>query len=464
MMAMKGKIDPKKMNIIIFVFIMAIICSLILFIVRPKFNKFSPTTDNGKRFVKNKKGSKHNKIVVGNSDIILLADRGNPRKLGSNDFHIVGDISGRRIEFQYLTIDGTSLKDDPILISEPYPYCQTEFPNREAISPFNMRNLIEGKDQSSYYFMNIANKKNQWYFMKIVIDKKTKEIEVQERKILQNVWNDDYITDIDSSGKQIITNNGSIIDICTRKETELNSSKNFHYDDTRVTLEKVAESFLVKGAVFLNDGSLFLQGEGNRINSGMKNNFVNLLIINKLREDSNNNSITDGSLNDESKIVKSGIFEPGPIYRNEWISPIGLSRDGDRVAFQALYPDEKNATQSLWLSIYSIESGNIENIVEIQTDKKDFIQLNERFIRWCPLSQSDLIAVYTCGKLQIINVKEKRIVKVIGKNSIKSLRWSNDGNRIGLLTTMGELYIYDIRKMLLQKVIEDKDFFDFFWI
>ncbi len=471
MMATKRKIDPIKRNIIIFVFIMVIICSLILFMVRSEFNRPIPQPDYEKKFTKDNNEKIVNKTdekAVGNSDIILLSDRGNPKVLSesseSNDFHIAGDISKRRIYFQGFKINGSSLKQSSIIVSEPYPYCQTEFPNREAINPFNMRNLIKGKDQYSYYFMNVANKKNQWCFMKITIDRKTKAIKVEDRRILNDIWNYDYFTDIDSSGKLIIANNGLIIDINTGKEIEFNSDMNFYYDSKRVALENIAESLLVKGAIFLNDGSLFLQGEGNRTRHGIKNDCENLLIINRMRKDTNIDSTTNDNLDNQSKIIKSGIFEPGPIYRNEWISPIGLSKDGDKVAFQALYPDEKNASQSLWLSIYSIGSGNIENVVEIRTDEKNYIQLNERFIRWCPLSQSDLIAVYTCGKLQIINVKEKRIVKVIENNSIRSLRWSNDGNRIGLLTTKGELYIYEIQKALLKKIIEDKDLFDFFWI
>lgn len=430
-------------------------------------------------------------------DIVVLADRENPRDINGSYEKLKPLVKNRRIDFVGINCAG---KKKSSLMSYPYPYTQLENSDPPAL-----RNLVGNSDGTMYRFVNRGDRQDEYISLEIKKDypkiayeiskttssaaskirswvnwnKSEKAIEKKYeitinpcKSILGSNFEDTCFTDINSYGDIIMMNSG--LTILTYKGTVFPSYNKyfmeslFEYNGKKVELKDVIFDFpYIFGAVFLDDKTIVYQAPGKEEKSAgnkLKLN-INVLIFYS----------TDGVKT--NRIIESGFSPITPVYVENHICPLDISPDKKMVAFLSCYQVKSKRYPELWLSVWSVETNRIDKILSVNSD----LSFGTSLI-WCPDKNSPLIALTMDNSLKIIDYRKKRIIKSFPNIDIKNARWSPDGSKIAFLTCTKYiangspvapelkaekpacLWVYNIRNDKLERIAEDADYFDFFWV
>lgn len=166
--------------------------------------------------------------------------------------------------------------------------------------------------------------------------------------------------------------------------------------------------------------------------------------------------------------------------------PICISPDGKKAALLIRYetPDYKwfDADPApVWLCTIDLKSLNVSKITTLNTNVK-FGFSNYLPLIWHSYKDTDYVCLsipaysYNIDDLTpkhvslLVDIKNKKIIKRWPWLS-KSMRWSPDGKLLGMLSQeyidkqeVQKLYIYNPETDNLAKIIQNNDWFDFFWI
>lgn len=433
--------------------------------------------------------------INSNIEIVILADRNNPRERN-------GVYEEKKQKAQKRSIDfiGVNCIDDKknSILTYPYPYVEIESTDYPTL-----RNLVGNKDGNLFWFVNPGDKQGEYITLEIkkeypktayeiskttssavskirslvnwqksekAIEKKY-EITINPGKtIVGSNFEDSRFTNLDSYGDRIMMNNG--LTIQTYRGTVFPSYKtcflesSFEYNEKKVILKDVIFDFpYIFGAIFLDDKTIIYQAPGkeekNTIDK-LKDN-INVLLFYS----------PDGSKN---RIIESGFSPITPVYVENHICPMDISPDRKKIAFISRYSDKSKNPPKLWLSIWNMETDTVEKILPLNASL-----VLDTLITWCPGDNSQLIAFVSVDSFDIIDIKKKKIVRSFRKVNIKSARWSPDGNRIAFLShtkyvvtdnimpklkaeNPASLWIFDVKNNKLEHMAEDADYFDFFWV
>lgn len=336
------------------------------------------------------------------------------------------------------------------------------FPAKGTRYRRKLRNLLESGDGNKWFFMESIHSRKKWCCIEIDYDSKRGKFNLKtllndEVIFFKNDNNSsggylgdyDYPDDfrfvgVDSRNENLLTNQCFIVNIPEKKAEILNflpSCKN--------SILNKDEMFEFTGAAFAGDRRVIHQWI---IDPSQRNN---LSIIDLEKKET-------GVVN-----VGYGYIHLSLVY----LMPIGVDKDGSRVAF--LTVDNKNRDGSLdnrriSLKMMDIQTEKITKIIDLPEGTR-FCASREGdhpILKWSPLADSDQLVFTTLTTgLMLINVRDKKVQKDLQiKSTPKSIRWSPDGKKIGILGRDGALYIYDLEKDTLEKVMEDSDYFDFFWV
>ena len=377
------------------------------------------------------------------SQIVVLADRRNNKSDKSN-------FSKRKIELLKVSFnDKKVLKfKQEIIIDFPY---NTESNRSDPLTHRKLRNLMKGNGEYEYFFIDVINAttsnsklaKYQLHFFtppgKTLLSKK---------EIVRNppAAEECYFTGLNSRLGFLLFNIGWVTDI-----SSLNESRKYS------KIRRLGKTPHWKGfagnARFLKDGSIIT------LNSLSESSVVNEALVHQnLLEFKPVGRLT-------GKTLRHG-YSPNShlgIIKSEYSSPLALSPDDKVAGFFALLPEEDTKRNYSWFCLWNIEKDSADNIVRI----------NEGFIKnfgpdgilWNPDLDNHIVALFTGKEFLIIDYKQKKIKKsFLSGACLKSMRWSPDGNRLGILDFDGSFYVYDMEKDSVEKIFQDNDYFDFFWI
>lgn len=374
--------------------------------------------------------------------IITLSDVGKPEEAGT--FKLMGDVSKRRILFDLLTFKKDSSEiEKKFLYVFPYPY---KMLGDESV-PNRLRNLLECRNKGEWFFYNQAEDEYHFKSFKIKYDDEKNRLmldDIRDKKDASLYG--EYFTGMGPENKSLLDQWGS-----------------FRIFDGEDPLRKYAQNVKLMqslkgpatGASFLNETDIVWQSAGNdEIKVGRFALLSNILLINSPEEKN-------------IKILKSGLFPLRLSYKENEMSPIGVSPEGKEIAFCALYPNDQKSDAHLWLTVWKPFENSVDKIVSLPSmEKKENIYSlgsYEKFISWCPDSRKRLVAVSSYQGIFIIDTAGKKILKMIDCGDVWSIRWSPDGEKLGVIRK-GNLFIYDLKRDSLIIADEGEKYFDFFWV
>ena len=371
-----------------------------------------------------------------NSQLILVADRENPRVDAKIKY---GDMNYDERKIELIKIEykenGYFRKKSKKLI--PYPY-SNRF-DRYHFTFGKFRNLINNVENSNSYFFNMANTEDEWAVFKIGYNFWTDKIYATDLvKIKNNQFLRDYnIVGVDSTGKNFLIQDGGEL----------------HLSEAKISRNGILGSkikFFSCGAKYQGDHSIITQGMNLDSSKESKSFYPNIL------------SRSSNKVN-ESKFIESGylhiMFLGSDPYPN---TPLALSADKNRVIFLAYYHG-KSPSYELWICSWNINNNTIERILKIQ-DNTWRVYKSESII--CnPDIDRNLFAANLTNGILIVDMDKKKITKTITDlEECRSIRWSRDGKKLGILDTKGKLYLYCLDNDKYSMIDQDQDYFDFIWI
>ena len=375
-------------------------------------------------------------------EVFAVADRYEyNRDMGINKY------KERKIEFVPISISKKMIVKKNVT-SFPFPYWSDCWNDSQKI-----RNLIENRDKTAWYFIEHTFSEVNWYCNKINYCQGKQELKFTD------IYNNDKLSDFLSAryknlhfigiikdGEILLTNNGDIINLKEKERGRLHNP---------FLPENYSGYYL--GISVVKKDLVFLQWA----DSETMENYIG---IGTLRNGCENSFKVDFAPSHQSFIFSS---------------PIGVNVSSDKIVFLA-YKDrgEKNKfPNDLELCIFTLENQTINKVIDLP-EGLDVLETRDTsvqpFLKWCPLTDSSLVimenisykgSIFEPADLFIIDTEKKEVKKKIKKSFIsKSLRWSPDGKKIGFLSWDGELFVYDLEKDKLEKIVEDKEYFDFFWV
>lgn len=392
-------------------------------------------------------------LASSNNCIIIVADRNReflpPNQNESIKFAEIDhksnyDYKYRNIAFTLVNVNSGKIKRD--IHSFIFPFESVRFYKKK------LNNLIvNSKNSDIMFFFEHTNSFDKFLCVKIKVKENLKIA-------LTCIIDDDYIlkqingekgkyscfdsirySGIDTSGEKIISN-FNIINIRDKRQinyelTDINGSRTFN------------ELVTIISSSYLNDQKFMIQV------AGIDNK--NYLVF----------------VDDSGKCKKNIRYDYClPQYPVNYIYPTGVSCKGDKIVFisnNQVYKNEKGP-KVIRLTEFDIANNEFRNIIDfdyypgiIPNERSDY----DTIMKFCPKNNSLLVAANLTSPTIIIDIDKKKIIRRIETTSIvKSLRWSPDGKKIGILDWDGELYIYDLEKDFLKKIAEDQDYFDFIWV
>lgn len=339
-----------------------------------------------------------------------------------------------QLKFNLISIHKNKEVKNKQIYSLKYPYNGDGYD--EGVKG-KLRNLIEGKQGNVWYFYNIITPDYKWLYFKIKYSIDSKTIEILDiTKKDHGASKGIFVTGIDSTGENIL------LQMAVFQRIKENSQEHFHFP-------KMDFSYLPPtGSLLLNDDNLIGQAPTE------KRDYLNKHPENVLFMASNDKNKT--------KFIKEGFFVSTVSYRDDFMTPLGASPDGKEVAFWVLFQGKEHL--DLWLSIWNTENNKITKVLIPKGGNQDCLNIKgERFIKWNPKKDLNILAITIDNSLRIVNIKDKTELLIIDNVELQSVRWSEDGRKLGFLTN-GVISIYDIYNKTIKKVAEDQDCFDFFWI
>lgn len=374
------------------------------------------------------------------TQLIIAADRGRPT-IDPKKSIMDHDFGKRKVEFIKLECIGSKILSRKTKKIVPYPYHNESDCDRNSHGSF--RNLIEGNEKGSHYFFNMAGwTDNQWKLFKIRYNIYIDKLDTDGLSDVE-FWcygTKMIFTGVDEQGKCILSQHG---EFC------LFELKN------RISRYKVSKNR------FLHIGSFGAIYSGNDIiihqelimdNSGdIDRFFPNVLTISSVDES-------------QCKRIKTGYLHRGFMHTDPYPNaPMAISPDKNCVVFLAFYPEESNDGKIIRMCAWDIKNNTVRKIMTFPFDiwslhKPSAIVFN-------PDADKNLLAADTSDGIFLIDIKKCKITKTISDiDECRSLRWSPDGKKLGVMTGDGKLYVYNLKKDNLKLLARDADYFDFFWV
>ena len=381
------------------------------------------------------------------NSIIILKDN---NKHGSEMENSKATNGG--IELSLVNI-GKNFVDNKHIASFPFKYNNTDF-NRER----RLRNLISDKNQTSWYFFEFTEQVYNWDFYKIEYDMTRNKVNItrllnsarlttEDKKSRYSDFDYNYVyryTDINEKKEEILSNQCDIINL-----------RDKIYKHLGIQILADRETIIsYSDAKFLNEQCVVFQ----LVEYPSFKNWVGFY------------QLSSG----KTACLEAGY---GLVHQSLiFLSPIDINRTTGDVAF--FYRKEKNESnftsdQGLILATTNKKNMKVANILKLP---ENYHIPPSRYgidaiMKWCPKADSSIVAIANIFPINLninlilVDMHKRRIIKELKADfETISLRWSPDGKKIGILSREGKMYIYDLEKDSLDKIAEDKDYFDFFWV
>lgn len=374
------------------------------------------------------------------TQLIIAADRGRPTKDPRINY-LDYDYSKRRVEFIKLDCMDGKVRSRKTKGVVPYPYPNEFDCDRNSHGSF--RNLIDGNEKGSYYFFNMAGwKDDQWKLFKVryniwidtVNTGRLSEMKYPEYNYLRS------FTGVDSRSKNILSHNCELY--------------LFDFDDRTLRNSvdgKVTKDFWGCGARYSGDETIIYQGLIDDASEEIDGYYPNILYI----------SSVDISL---CKNIRTGYLHCGFMHTDPYPNaPMAISPDKNCVVFLAFYPEESNDGKIIRMCAWDIKNNTVRKIMTFPFDIWSLYKPSA--IVFNPDADKNLLAADTSDGIFLIDIKKCKITKTISDiDECRSLRWSPDGKKLGVMTGDGKLYVYNLKKDNLKLLARDADYFDFFWV
>ncbi len=331
-----------------------------------------------------------------------------------------------------------------------------------------LRNLIQNSAGNKWFFFESTNSDKNWDCLEICLDKgKNKYIFnklISDEKIVINSFENEpkgnlvdfhepdicRLSSIDDKYNYLMFNQGYLINISKKTANSLSFLPSNTADNALLD-----NNLEFSWGIFINKKRIALQW----MTFPDCKNYLSIIEANNVN----------------LKTLNVGY---GPAH-NRWIYilQIDVDKNREKVAFLTTVKrnkEELNNEERISLKILETDNMLIKELIDIPIHYR-LLPSNTGIItilKWSPNNISSLLALDNIANIKsdetnlfVINEKTNKIVRSKSKNfKTKSLRWSPDGKKIGLLSWDGALYVYDIEKDTLDKIAEDQDYFDFFWV
>ncbi len=318
-----------------------------------------------------------------------------------------------------------------------------------------LNNLIGNKDGYNWLFFEYTDSSSKWLCMKISFDNIKKKMNfkemivnmpiIYENQNQNGVYFDsdsNYIfPEMDSMGEKILTYSSCIINI---KDCKMHFLPELC--DDKGIFNKID-----MGSAFINDNEIITQSisEVESYTGYFEKSKSYISIVN-----------LNGTL---KKQIQKGYGKISLI--RSYYFPIDVSIDSSKAAF-TFYNDLSSENNRMAIGVLNLINNNIEELSVLPENST--ISTNrwntKCIIKWCPVKEPHLMALANfSNEILIVDVEKKGIIKKLNFE-VKSLRWSPDGKKIGFLSREGKMYVYNLEKDSLDKISEDSDYFDFFWV
>ncbi|MCE1247816.1 MAG: hypothetical protein LWY06_14335 [Firmicutes bacterium] len=351
------------------------------------------------------------------------------------------DYKNRKI---YLyAIDGSSLNNKKLIYMKGYgKFSDLQFMNERVElvdNPDNTLWKVYSEDQNfDVKFLTSID------FVRkgLQIGRLTKGLHVDSERIL--------FTNISSDGKFIMTHFGDVLSEALPQGFFF-TGKYYKIDGNLDTSKDEIPS--AYGSILIDDNHSVLQAQGKEVTVKNANSYFQ------------ENEIYFVSKTSLSYVVNDGIF-PGSNNMSISNIPLGLSPEKDKLAYWVYVQEEKGGV-ALWLSTIGVSDKRQERIVKLLNNSwkrncSEYWDLKNQ-IQWSPDPSRPLIATTVEGKIIIVDVNAKKIIREIAIKMPRSLRWSSDGKKLGFLID-DMIYSYNVEKDTLTQVGRIKGCFDFLWV
>ena len=376
-------------------------------------------------------------IIKDDAEIVLLADR--MKK---------SDAVKRKIELIKVNLSGNAKplsKTDIVFLYPQTPGNLSHFCDPSY-------NLLKDSNNDSYCLYNILY--GAGFYITVVykleyfsLIKKAIVTDKMRVKTIHGYRTNLNYADIDLKNKFIFLNNGGCRDLKSSQKRSRN-----YYRIKNIDTSKCDESFEQDFNIWskiLPDGSVLqISIKYNKEKSGLERESTVLRVL-------------------PSEVGKYKYLNFGfnYQYKKDFISDpsITLSPSGKQVCFLTLLPEDGKMEYYCWLCIWDFSKEKVHKIVKMK--KWQEYPNGYSHLLWNPNSSNSIIAFFLSEQYFLIDYQQKKITKTFkaGKD-LKSMRWSPDGNRLGIMDYDGSFYIYDMKKNKVEFITKDKDYFDFFWI
>ena len=340
-------------------------------------------------------------------------------------------------------------------INDIVPFGSFNFSSNSKRNPKNLRNFMFNKYNNAWYFFEHTQDNNTWICIKIkyneTLDKldmntifNKKQFKYNNDEIFTSDDNIQFIifyTGIDKEEKHILSDSGFILDIVQER------CKNW----IDIPKEKLPQIFCKPNKAIDFNGSIFIDEKNTALQISEVQSFTLIFL-------SDTNEKYKGVLKERYGLAHTGY---------DYKIPMDISFDNKKLAFLTNQTKSLD-NQKLNLLIINLPDRKVVKICSLpdgssinRSDGKNYA-----ILKWGKCKNANYIALENMyHDLLIVDIDTEEVIRKIRKKFLtKSLRWSPDGKRIGLLNWEGEFYVYDLEKDSLVKIAEDKDYFDFFWV
>ena len=372
-------------------------------------------------------------IILFKEKIVLLADK----LVGVKSIILLSEKKGaddNRIIFKKLRISSKNelIKFDNI--------CEFSLPDIEMRNPYPLRplrNLIEERNGNKikYHFINGGD--SHWIHYEIPAKNEIKSI-IKLDFIGSEAFNNCFFTGINSAKGLLLLEEG--FSYSTKKDS-------LYLDSF------IKKDVYIRGSSFIGNDKIISQGlfNGDKVDNEvvpLKQDYDNMLQIYTLD-------------NKEMRNLRFGYFplDGGMLFT--YMAPIEISPDNKYVFFLSQF-DIDNYFK---ITLCSLDTENYSVSRLLDFERGHLRTFLPDSIKCCPIKDKNLILISAENSYILFDFKEKKLLKHLrGISPQKSVRWSWDGKKIGILTTDGEFYIYDIDHDQTKQILNSHKYFDFFWI